>query len=196
MYSKTAPDNREQRTPVKEVQLTPNWDVILIIPHDEKPNTLRCMASTEILISQMSYFRALFKSGFQESIILQSCRKPRILLKGDDPDAMEIILSILHGKIEAKYADLSPAEIISIARHYDKYCCDGIMGFWVQKWLRKLFSCAKEEEIRSCLTAACMFRCPALVEEFFVKTIVHTSCDMEKELEEYGITIPCDIESK
>jgi hypothetical protein len=146
--------------------LSPEWDAILVIPDekDDKP-TLRCFVSSITLASQVPYFRGLLRSGCREGLAVQNGAKPEILLKGNDPDAMRIILSFLHDRIE-RYNNLSPSDIISVARHYDKYARDGTMSVYIYRWLLSLTEKAEPCEVGTCVAVACLFKRPEFIEKF------------------------------
>ncbi|KAF6793350.1 hypothetical protein CSOJ01_13987 [Colletotrichum sojae] len=61
----------------------------------------------------------MFSSSFKEGVESRGGLCPDIPLEEDDPEAMEILLSLLHFNIQAKYTELEPRMIILVAQKSD-----------------------------------------------------------------------------
>ncbi|GKU18943.1 unnamed protein product [Fusarium langsethiae] len=76
----------------RTLELAPDWDTLLIIPdkNNKKP-TLRCMVSSSVLANQLSFSHTL-----NEGLAVQNGEKLEITLLDNNPDAVRVILLILH----------------------------------------------------------------------------------------------------
>ncbi|EXF85448.1 hypothetical protein CFIO01_12356 [Colletotrichum fioriniae PJ7] len=115
------------------VELHPSWDVALVVAHDNTQK--KFLVSSHILKVASKSFNSLLASQFEEGAKTQPDSKPDILLHHDNPDAMEIILSILHYKHRDEWYNLSAKMIADLAVHLDKYDCSASLRLWVNHWL-------------------------------------------------------------
>ncbi|RGP65814.1 btb poz fold [Fusarium sporotrichioides] len=188
--TKNADENPDKMPESRTLELAPDWDTLLIIPdkNNKKP-TLRCMVSSSVLAKQLSFSRAL-----NEGLAVQNGKKLEITLLDNDPDAMGVILSILHGNIDPRDDKLSLPEIVSVARHYDKYCCYGITSAWTDLWLNRLATRATAREVGSYIAAVYYFKCPNVVKKFAYKAVLYADeFNVGKAWTEEGINIGSDI---
>lgn len=75
------------------IALHQKGDAALVI---HAASTKRFLVSSNVLRLTSRYFESLFSSSFAEGQAVQDGKCPDIKLEDDDPDAMKIILSILH----------------------------------------------------------------------------------------------------
>ncbi|KAK1511032.1 hypothetical protein CTAM01_01605 [Colletotrichum tamarilloi] len=115
------------------VELHPSWDVALIVAHNNTQK--KFLVSSHILRVASKSFDSLLTSKFEEGAKTQPDSKPDIILHHDNPDAMEIILSILHYKHQDEWYNLSAKMIAVMAIHLDKYDCSASLRLWVNHWL-------------------------------------------------------------
>ncbi|KAK1715529.1 uncharacterized protein BDZ83DRAFT_708337 [Colletotrichum acutatum] len=114
------------------VELHPSWDVALIVAHNTQKKFL---VSSHILRVASRSFNSLLVSKLEEGAKTQPDLKPDIILRHDDPEAMEIILSILHYRHQDEWYNLSAKMIAVMAVHLDKYDCSASLRLWVNHWL-------------------------------------------------------------
>ncbi|KAK1636136.1 hypothetical protein BDP81DRAFT_461479 [Colletotrichum phormii] len=115
------------------IELHPSWDAALIVSHNNTRK--KFLVSSHILRVASRYFDSLLASKFEEGAKTQSGLKPDITLHDDNPEAMEMILSILHYKYQDKWYTLSARMVSVVAMHCDKYDCAASLRPWVNQWL-------------------------------------------------------------
>lgn len=144
------------------IQLHPNGDAVLVV---RAGSTKRFLVSSQILQLASKYFNSLFSGPWTESQATQRGECPHIPLKDDDPDAMEIILSILHFRSSETYESLEPEMLAKVARHSDKYQCNLPLRPWISQWVRNVREPSNVEEHGLLLTAAYLFGFPEHFQE-------------------------------
>lgn len=121
--------------------------------------TKRFLVSSEILQLASPYFGKMFSSSFVEGQAVANKdgdgdRKcPEVSLQEDDPEAMEIILSILHYRFLESYQRLEPEKLAMVALHSDKYRCNNSLQPWINKWVTTIRQLETVEEYGLLLTA-------------------------------------------
>ncbi|KAK1690139.1 hypothetical protein BDP55DRAFT_701371 [Colletotrichum godetiae] len=115
------------------IELHPSWDAALIVSHNNPRK--KFLVSSHILRVASRYFNSLLASKFEEGAKIQSGSKPDITLHDDNPEAMEMILSILHYKYQDKWYTLSARMVSVVAMQCDKYDCAASLRPWVNQWL-------------------------------------------------------------
>ncbi|KAL2882972.1 hypothetical protein SGCOL_001662 [Colletotrichum sp. CLE4] len=115
------------------IELHPSWDAALIVSHNNTRK--KFLVSSHILRVASRYFNSLLASKFEEGAKIQSGSKPDITLHDDNPEAMEMILSILHYKYQDKWYTLSARMVSVVAMQCDKYDCAASLRPWVNQWL-------------------------------------------------------------
>ncbi|KAM5356554.1 hypothetical protein ACJ41O_003200 [Fusarium nematophilum] len=176
------------------LRLYANGDAILVIDHPTKQPT-KCLISSTILTLASPYFDALFGSKFREAASVQQGECPEITLQEDDPEAMEIILSILHYKHDKDFYKLEPVLLASVAQHSDKYRCNGVLRPWASTWFSATEGESDPKELGLLLTAAYFFRCETYISSVSKSVIPHLSLDFESEWakDEVIATLPSEI---
>lgn len=117
------------------LNLVPDGDTILVVSraHD-RPNK-RFLVSTSILSLASRYFDRLFNGDMAEAQKHSSGLSRSVDLNEDDPQAMEIILQVLHHQAPDPSINLDLSLIASVALHADKYDICTVMEPWVAHWL-------------------------------------------------------------
>ncbi|GKT64726.1 hypothetical protein ColTof4_07123 [Colletotrichum tofieldiae] len=135
--------------------LHPAWDAALVVA-DEKSRK-KFLVSSQVLRIASTYFNTLFTSNFEEGTKTQKGLRPNIYLHDDSPDAMEVILSILHYKYKSEWNIMSPESFAVIATHCDKYCCTASLRPWVDKWIANCSRTIERRDIGYLLVATYAF---------------------------------------
>lgn len=96
----------------------------------------RFVVSSEILKTASDNFGILFDpSKFKER---SGEENADIILREDNPEAMEIILSILHHRHQERYNQLSPEMLLKVAGLCAKYQCTEPMQPWAPRWMQNI----------------------------------------------------------
>ncbi|KAF4470202.1 hypothetical protein FALBO_2874 [Fusarium albosuccineum] len=177
------------------LQLYPNGDAILVIHHRTK-QSIKCLISSTILRVASPYFDALFGSDFKEGAAVRQGDCPEITLQEDDPEAMEIILSILHFKYHERFNKLSPSQLASVARQSDKYSCNAALRPWISTWLSAIEDVSETKEIGLLLTAAYFFRSTDSISAVSKGAVPHLTLDFEAEWSRNEMTAVLPFEIK
>ncbi|TWU74162.1 hypothetical protein ED733_000109 [Metarhizium rileyi] len=131
-----------------EVQLCINGDAVLTVGHKS------FVVSCEILKIASGYFNILLSSEVQQSQLLA---KRHITLRDDDPEAMDIMLSILHYRFRDDDHTLTPEMLLKVAQHSNKYGCNEALYPWATKWMQIVSEGMSIKEYDCLLTAAHSF---------------------------------------
>ncbi|GKT41764.1 uncharacterized protein ColSpa_01945 [Colletotrichum spaethianum] len=131
--------------------LHPAWDAALIVA--DANSQKKFLVSSHVLRIASTYFSTLFTSNFEEGTKIQNGLRPEICLQDDSPDAMEVILSILHYKYKSEWYTINAKCFAIIARHCDKYCCTESLKPWVDRWLAHLGRTIERRDIGYLLAA-------------------------------------------
>ncbi|KAK1972234.1 hypothetical protein LY78DRAFT_676233 [Colletotrichum sublineola] len=114
-------------------RLHPVWDAALVVANEKSRK--KFLVSSQVLRIASDYFNVLFSDKFQEGIKTRDGLKPDIHLQDDNPDAMDVILSILHYSFNNEWYTMNAESFAVIATHCDKYCCTASLMPWMQRWL-------------------------------------------------------------
>ncbi|KID74272.1 uncharacterized protein G6M90_00g082350 [Metarhizium brunneum] len=144
----TSPQSEPETT---TVELCTNGDVTLVVEHK------RFVVSSEILKISSDYFSVLFIWDFSEGKAIQNGGNTEIVLHEDDPEVMEIILSILHYSFQPNLHHLEPQMILKVAQHSDKYQCNKPLTPWIMQWMQKAQKPGSVRHFDYLLTAAHIF---------------------------------------
>ncbi|KAJ4287108.1 hypothetical protein N0V88_007730 [Collariella sp. IMI 366227] len=96
------------------------------------------LAVNAILGSASPYFCVLLQSDFKEGVETRRGNCPTIVLGDDNPVAMGVMLSLLHGQHTDVYEDMDPWALAAVALHSDKYICGRVLAPLLSPVLRKL----------------------------------------------------------
>ncbi|KAJ4219381.1 hypothetical protein FSOLCH5_012246 [Fusarium solani] len=177
------------------LQLYPNGDAILVVHHRTKPS-MKCLVSSTILRVASPYFESLFGSNFKEGAAVRQGECPEITLQEDDPEAMEIILSILHFKYSEKFSSLKPALLAAVARQSDKYSCNVALRPWISTWLSGIEGVSDPKDIGLLLTAAYFFRSTESISTVSKGAVPHLNLDFDSEWSKHEVTAILPFEIK
>ncbi|KAI8655164.1 BTB domain-containing protein [Fusarium keratoplasticum] len=177
------------------LQLYPNGDAILVVHHRTKPS-MKCLVSSTILRVASPYFESLFGSNFKEGAAVRQGECPEITLQEDDPEAMEIILSILHFKYSEKFSSLKPALLAAVARQSDKYSCNVALRPWISTWLSGIENVSDPKDIGLLLTAAYFFRSTESISTVSKGAVPHLNLDFDSEWSKHEMTAILPFEIK
>ncbi|KAL2017531.1 hypothetical protein VTK56DRAFT_2023 [Thermocarpiscus australiensis] len=148
----------EEAAQPERVQLHPEGDAILAIDSPTSDARKEFLVSSAVLSTASDYFRTLFRSDFKEGIETRRGDCPTIVLKEDDPDAMEIIPSLLHFRAPEAYDRLDPRMITKVALQSDKYDCSRALRPWSSQWFRNASGVSDASELGLLLGAAYFLR--------------------------------------
>ncbi|KAK2601537.1 hypothetical protein QQS21_004922 [Conoideocrella luteorostrata] len=166
------------------VHLHPNGDAVLVIQSD--PGR-RYLVSSKTLQLASDYFDVLFRPTFAEGKATQNGECPDIILKEDDPEAMAIILSILHHRFSESHWVIKPQLLAKVAQHSDKYQCNLSLQPWISYWVRNVQGLSGIEEFGLMLTAAYFFRIQQHFSEMSATVIRNIPIDFDAVWAEHDI---------
>lgn len=116
----------------------PTGDIILQVSSDLSDTTIPrvCfLVNSKVLATASPVFRSMFDRnlGFAESNMLDSDSKiaPTITLE-DEPDALEVVLQVLHHSTRLVRRDLGFSIIVQISAIADKYGCGEALQFCIE----------------------------------------------------------------
>ncbi|OAQ58906.1 hypothetical protein VFPPC_16937 [Pochonia chlamydosporia 170] len=105
---------------------------------------------------------------------------PEVSLQEDDPEAMEIILSILHYRFLDSYQRLEPEMLAIVALHSDKYRCNNSLQPWINKRVTTVRQLETVEEYGLLLTATYLFGIPEHFQFASISAIRHVPQSFEE----------------
>ncbi|KAH6664788.1 hypothetical protein F5X68DRAFT_237222 [Plectosphaerella plurivora] len=127
--TKDVPVSQEDSPPAVEPELIvlhPCGDVVFLVPGTDFGK--RFLVATAVLSVTSPFFRVLLASdAYKEGSEIKAGNCLKITLEHDDPDVMQILLSILHSKHNDEYNKLQPQINETICIHCDKYDCKDAM---------------------------------------------------------------------
>ncbi|KAJ0337829.1 hypothetical protein COL922a_006316 [Colletotrichum nupharicola] len=152
------------------VDLHNQWDAVLVVTKD---NTIRKFrVCSNVLSAASPYFESLLVvPTFSEAIKVQNGQRPDIHLEENHyPDAMEVMLSILHYRMRRQWDMVTPEELATIAICADQYRCVEALKAQIGQWLvgQPKSNKADPDEIGYLLVALQRFEHP----EEFSRTLV------------------------
>ncbi|KAI8199026.1 hypothetical protein K4K52_009235 [Colletotrichum sp. SAR 10_76] len=152
------------------VELHNQWDAVLVVTKD---NTIRKFrVCSNVLSAASPYFESLLVvPTFSEAIKVQNGQRPDIHLEENHyPDAMEVMLSILHYRMRRQWDMVTPEELATIAICADQYRCVEALKAQIGQWLvaQPKSNKADPDEIGYLLVALQRFEHP----EEFSRTLV------------------------
>ncbi|ETS86243.1 hypothetical protein PFICI_00071 [Pestalotiopsis fici W106-1] len=142
------------------VSVDPKGDVILQVNASPQSTARSFLVSSKVLCLASDYFVAMFNSRFAEGRRLQEEACPTITLEEDDPNAMHIILRLLHHQHHNIELQMDPELLASVAIHCDKYQCHQTLRPWAVHWCASCSKVSASEDLGYLLLAAHLFRVP------------------------------------
>ncbi|KAK2743161.1 BTB/POZ-like protein [Colletotrichum kahawae] len=154
----------------KTVELHDQWDAVLVVTKDTAIRKFRVCSN--VLSAASPYFKNLLVvPTFSEAIKVQNGERPNIHLEENhNQDAMEVMLSILHYRMQRKWDMVTPKELATIAMCADQYRCVEALKAQIGQWLvgQPKSNKADPDEIGYLLVALQRFEHP----EEFSRTLV------------------------
>jgi len=114
-------------------KLIENGNVTFTFPATD----IHIVVSADILCATSDVWRAMFTRTMKEGNTLRQSGSVKIPLADHDPDAMELILSVLHYQTESLTSLLSLDLIVRAKILCDQYDLSHISNIWIRDWLRK-----------------------------------------------------------
>ena len=127
---------------VANVQFDADGDILLLLPSFNR--VARFQVSSSALCLASPVFRTMLSTGrggrFKESKDLQEKKSGEptveITLKDDNPDALAVILRIIHHQHDFVPESLSERNLWQIAILVDKYDLREVTKLWIELWVR------------------------------------------------------------
>ena len=126
------------------IELDPHGDVILIVP--SATGLARFHINSSVLCLGSPVFRAMFgvDSRFREREALvkregNNLPPLEISLEDDDPNALAVVLRVLHLQNNWAPKSLQPEKLYQIAVLCDKYDVQDSLDYWLVKWIPEKF---------------------------------------------------------
>ncbi|KAH0491868.1 hypothetical protein TgHK011_003271 [Trichoderma gracile] len=141
------------------VQLDPEGDAVLSINSSGVNN--RYLVSSRVLSLASPVFSKLFGPNFKEGQETRRGDCPCISLEEDDPEAMGLILCILHFKCAQVPLTMKPKELATLAIQADKYNFNEALRPWAAQWCNNFEDLTASEDLGFMLLAAYMLRSPS-----------------------------------
>ncbi|KAF3806781.1 hypothetical protein GCG54_00000147 [Colletotrichum gloeosporioides] len=157
------------------VELHNQWDAVLVVTKD---NTIRKFrVCSNVLGAASPYFDSLLVvPTFSEAIKVQNGQRPDIhLVENHYPDAMEVMLSILHYRMQRKWDMVTPKELATIAICADQYRCVEALKAQIGQWLvgQPKSNKAEPDEIGYLLVALQRFEHPEEFSRMLVAAVMN-----------------------
>lgn len=138
-------------------------DVVLAVKKPDSDDQNMFLVSSKVLSLASPVFEKMFSPKFLEGEQVRRGERLCNVLGDDDPEAMQIILRILHHcRHDRPFQLKEPLKLATVAIHCDKYDCSNPLDVWIRGWmgdqnLGPLGICTAEG-IGLLLVAAYMFR--------------------------------------
>ncbi|KAF7507992.1 hypothetical protein GJ744_009889 [Endocarpon pusillum] len=105
---------------------------------DAQPDGIQMRVSSSHLALASSIFKRLLKGGFAESLSLNSTGTAEVRLPEDNPQALQILLNIIHGHVKKVPRAMGIGMLTHIAILIDKYCLHEVTEIFTDMWFKKL----------------------------------------------------------
>ncbi|KAL5321956.1 hypothetical protein ACEPPN_009921 [Leptodophora sp. 'Broadleaf-Isolate-01'] len=102
------------------------------------PTTVHMRASSRHLMLASSTFLSMIGPGYREGSVLQAQGSVVIPLGDDDPDALIILLNIIHGKTRMVPREVDLHTLAKIAALVDYYRMHETVELWSDLWIEKV----------------------------------------------------------
>jgi BTB/POZ domain len=103
-----------------------------------EPGEVRMRVSSKHLTLVSPVFKSLLKGGFLEAQALSSAGTAEVSLPDDDPQALEILLNIIHGRSKKVPLEVSVAKLTELAILVDKYGLHEVSQMYSAAWIDSL----------------------------------------------------------
>ncbi|PVH85234.1 hypothetical protein DL98DRAFT_409677 [Cadophora sp. DSE1049] len=114
----------------------PEGDLILILPCTAtEVSDVRMQVSSKHLAMASPVFKAMLAHGFAEGEALRTQGKVEIPLPDDDPEAMAVLLDIIHGRSRRVPREVSVTQLALLAIVIDKYHSHEVAEVYSDIWL-------------------------------------------------------------
>jgi hypothetical protein len=143
------------------VPLDPEGDVILVVNDPARNVGSSFLVSSRVLSLASPVFSKMFGPDFAEGIQVRRGNRPYINLEENDPEAMELILRILHYQCADISFSMDPKSLAVLAIHCDKYDCIRALRPWAAHWCSRSVDISAPEDFGYMLLAAYMLRLPS-----------------------------------
>lgn len=128
-----------------------------------KTGEVRIRVSANHLILASSVFKAMLKNKFKEATVLHTMKYLEIPLPDDDPDALLILLNIIHGHLRRVPRKISVPMLTAISVLVDKYQFHEAAEIFAEIWMdhvKPSMPAQLTEEVLSWLCISWVFKRP------------------------------------
>ena len=105
---------------------------------DTQPDEIQMRVSSSHLTLASSVFKRLLKGDFAESRSLNSTGTAEVSLPEDNPQALQILLNIIHGHAKKVPRAIDIGMLTHISILIDKYCLHEVTEIFTDMWFEKL----------------------------------------------------------
>lgn len=151
----------------------------------EECSMVEFLVSSPHLKLASNMFKAMLQPHFAEGKALQDSGKVTIPLFDDDPDAMEVVMNIVHGQSKKMTQEITPKLLAQIAVVVDKYQLQDNADFFTRVWVEKLWQELPSEtgsDLGSYLCISWIFKAENLFEKITVSAMKTATGDMLQDL--------------
>lgn len=166
------------------------------VENDISRREIRVQCSSKHLTLASSVFTAMLSPNFKESATLRSVGTLNLPLPDDDPEALLILLNIIHGQTKEIPLAVNLYMLTQIAILVDKYRLQMVVGilsrFWISTLKLNMPQVWTEDDLRRWIFISWVFQSPA---EFKFAT-KKAEMESESRIDESGevdLPIPCSI---
>lgn len=121
------------------IALAADGDVVLVVG----PECRRLRVSSLFVKNASLVLKAMLGPNFKEGRQLTQLDEVEIPLPDDNAEALEIILTTIHGHNDKVPTTLSPQLLLQIAITVDKYDCHNSLAFVIRVWQESAYSAIK-----------------------------------------------------
>lgn len=148
------------------IRLDDAGDVVLVVSPglEQSESTKRFLVNSSLLSLSSKYFKALFSEKFAEGQRLAEGHRPKIDLKEDEGDMMEIVLRKLHFINLPDHDEPSPEVIMGVAVVCNKYAWTDALCTWIRHWAEKMSEFSEAPHFAHLAVAAHLFQDESLLE--------------------------------
>ena len=153
-----------ERSSTYDVENTMNFDEDVIIVEDKSCQKFRFRVSSRHLILASSVFRAMLSRNFREGTTLKAVGIVEIDLPDDDPDALALLLNVIHSRSKSVPSKLGLSSLCRLALLVDKYQMHEAFNLLASMWIAHAVSKGWPEKfdarMRQMLYVSWVFRSP------------------------------------